>query len=478
MPQMETESAVALSDQKLRPLTAAVFALSVGFMLAAARGDLWLDEIWSIMIAREAASPADILFKFRHDNNHVLNTLFQYVIGEQKVLYVHRLPAVAAGIGSLWLVGKITRMRGEAERLFATLMMGTSYPLILLFSESRGYAPAIFFSLLCLTVLLDDRPRPKAFKVGLFWMASIIAILSHATFVIVLASLSSLLVVQQLHQRTDLNTKRMQFFLYLSVPVVSVAAIYFYFFRDIQFGGGPIFGKWEVICRAASLALAMPTGAVWGTLALAMVAGVTAVGTFQLYRERSAQWIFFPVVLFVAPAVLITVTQPTYLYFRYFIVCIPFFYILLGYLLAGYYRSGSKTIKGIIVCCLALFVLAQGQRIVPLLRLGRGNYSAAVEYIIANSAKEDVGIGSDHDFRNKVLLAFYTGLLSGQHRFYYVDQPDWKRSAPDWMITHSWDPTLRPPKRLSIPGVGKYRFAQAYRSAANSGWHWFLFRLE
>ncbi len=478
MPQQETVSATAPSDRKLRPLTACVFALSVGLMLAAARGDLWLDEIWSIMIAREAVSPTDILVKFRHDNNHILNTLFQYVIGKQNVLYVHRLLAVAAGIGSLWLVGEITRVRGEAERLFATLLTGTSYPLILFFSESRGYAPAIFFSLLCLAVLLDERPRPKVFKAGLFWMASIAAILSHATFAMVLAALSSLVVVQQLHQRTEPNTRRLQLCLYLSVPVVFMAVIYFYFFRHIQFGGGPIYGRWEVICRAASLALAMPEGAIWGPLALAVVAGVTTVGTLQLYREHSAQWIFFPVVLFAAPAILITVTQPTYLYFRYFIVCIPFFYILLGYLLARYYRSGSKTIKWAIVSCLALFVLAQGQRIFPLLHLGRGNYSAAVEYIIANSAKEKVGIGSDHDFRNKLLLAFYTGLLPQQHRFYYVDQPDWKRSAPDWMITHSWDPTLRPPKQLSIPGVGKYRFAKAYRSAADSGWHWFLFRLE
>src|SRR5512143_455296 len=49
-------------------------------MVLSARGDLWLDEIWSIFFAEAARSPCEILTLFRHDNNHVLNTLYLYAI--------------------------------------------------------------------------------------------------------------------------------------------------------------------------------------------------------------------------------------------------------------------------------------------------------------------------------------------------------------------------------------------------------------
>ena len=48
--------------------------------LAAAANDLWFDEIWSLwLIASEAQAPWD-LFRggMRHDNNHLLNSLYLF----------------------------------------------------------------------------------------------------------------------------------------------------------------------------------------------------------------------------------------------------------------------------------------------------------------------------------------------------------------------------------------------------------------
>jgi hypothetical protein len=466
------------SDPIIRILTIGVFALSTGMILAAGRGDLWLDEIWSILLAREATSPADILLKFRHDNNHIINTLFQYWIGKQDLLYMHRLPAVAAGIGSIWLLGRIAQQRGRIERMITMLLAGTSYLLILYFSESRGYAPAIFCSLMCLALLQQPPQRLQAHKVAIFWMASIVGILSHATFVIILAALFCLFVAQELQRKSSLTAKGINLGLYFLVPVGFAAGFYIFFIRHIEIGGGPIYSTWEVVCRAASLTLGFPEGPLWGALALVCVAAVIAAGTLYLYREKSAHWIFFPVALLLAPFLLIVVTQPTYIYFRYFIVCIPFFYLLLGFLAAKSYRSASQPGRWMLVLIMVFFFLAQAQRIVPLLRLGRGNYLAAVQHIASNSEENTIRIGSDHDFRNKVLLAFYTTFLPQPGRLYYIDQPDWKRATPDWIITHSQNRTYRPPKHLSIPDVGKYRLAKEYRFAGISGCTWFLFRLE
>jgi hypothetical protein len=52
------------------------FLLSSALIVAAARGDLWLDELVSLSFARNAHSIADIFVRFPYDNNHPLNTLF------------------------------------------------------------------------------------------------------------------------------------------------------------------------------------------------------------------------------------------------------------------------------------------------------------------------------------------------------------------------------------------------------------------
>ncbi len=467
-----------LAEQRMRFATYLVFALSAGLVLAAARGDLWFDEIWSILFADQASSPADIYFKFQHDNNHLINTLYQYLVGKQDILFLHRLPAIAAGIGSIWLVGIIANKWGQTERLVATLLAGTSFPLLLYFSEARGYAPAIFCALLCFALLQEEQPRLEARRVGIFWIASIVGSLSHATFVIALAALLCLAVVQQHRRDANSKSKRLRLWLFFLVPMVFLAFYFISFARHIEFGGGPVYTQWDVVCRTASYTLGLPEGRLWGPLALGCVAAVTAAGTLQLYRKRSAQWIFFPIMLFVAPMLLIVVTQPTYLYFRYFVVCIPFFYILLSCVAARHLRSANRPIRWMVVAAVLLYVTAQGLRIAPLLHLGRGSYMAAVEYIASDSPNHRVGIGSDHDFRNKMLFAFYTQFLPEPNRLYYIDHPDWKRTAPDWLVTHSQNRTFRPPKQLTIPDVGEYALVKEYRFAGISGWHWFLYRLN
>lgn len=67
--------------------------LFVGILLSsvlfvfAALGDLWFDEIWSVAFAEMAETPLDLLIYFQHDNNHLLNTLFIYAIGQQNSFF-------------------------------------------------------------------------------------------------------------------------------------------------------------------------------------------------------------------------------------------------------------------------------------------------------------------------------------------------------------------------------------------------------
>ena len=77
------------------------FLLSSALIVAAARGDLWLDELMSLSFARTAHSITDIFVRFHYDNNHPLNTVFLYLAGVHQTLFIYRIFAVVSGIGRL-----------------------------------------------------------------------------------------------------------------------------------------------------------------------------------------------------------------------------------------------------------------------------------------------------------------------------------------------------------------------------------------
>jgi hypothetical protein len=203
-----------------------------------------------------------------------------------------------------------------------------------------------------------------------------------------------------------------------------------------------------------------------------------AVGVYMLYRKDSEEWVFFLVMLLIGPALLLAFTRPRYLYFRYFIVCFPFFYLLLGYVFAECYRSRLKGYRWIVIALMGAMLLGQGQRLVPLLQLGRGSYMNAISYISDHSPDRVIRIGSDHDFRNRMLLAFYVRFLPGRPTLEYIPEARWREEVPDWLVTHSQDPAYLPPGGLAILGVGNYRLVRDYRFSGISGWSWFVYRHE
>jgi hypothetical protein len=109
--------------------------------------------------------------------------------------------------------------------------------------------------------------------------------------------------------------------------------------------------------------------------------------------------------------------------------------------------------------------------------LGRGNYSGALTQISEKSTEAITLVGTDHDFRNRVLFDFYAPRISGKTTLRYVNQADWLENPPDWLITHSSrDMSYQPPKVLPVKGIGEYFLVNEYRFAGISGWSWFLYR--
>lgn len=462
-------------------MTGALFlclVLATALMAAAARGDLWLDEIWSLAFARDAATPLEILTRFRHDNNHILNTLFLRLIGEQSHFWVYRSFSVVSGVVSLVLLVVLSRRRGAFESVCVALLAGFSYPLVLYFSEARGYGPAMLCGLLAFYGLQRCEESPTPRNLSLFWAAVVCGILAHLTFVIVVIALVSSTAVRELRSPSSLGRGARRLLQLHLLPLSVLAAFYLGYVRLMEFGGGNPFSYWEVTSRAACLLMGLPLDEPFRWVAVGAFSLCLVAGTRLLAKGRDAQWPFYPVVLVAAPALVIIVTQPRILYFRYFILCFPFFYLLLAAVLGALYRSGSRGARVAAVVLVGLVVAGQARRDLSLLEYGRGDYGSALAYITSHAPEGARRIGSSHDFRNKVVLSFYVPRLRDRAGIRYVDREHWADDPPDWFLKHSQDPAYAPPQRFSLPGVGAYTLERRYPFSGDSGWSWFLYRRD
>jgi hypothetical protein len=114
----------------------------------AAHNDLWLDEIWSLKLARAAPS-AMAIFTLHHDNNNYLNTLYLHWLPEKGNWWGYRFLSIAAGLASMIVAAAVGNLRGRTNAIVLTALVAFSYFTVLYSTEARGY------SLLLLDVLLS-----------------------------------------------------------------------------------------------------------------------------------------------------------------------------------------------------------------------------------------------------------------------------------------------------------------------------------
>ena len=443
--------------------------------IGSAWGDLWLDEIWSLQFAQYMSHVWEVVTKIHHDNNHVLNTLYLYFNGDHNHWVLYRMLSVVTGLGTLALLGLAMLRRSSLETFTILLLTGFSYPLILYASEARGYAQAAFFSVASFLLLQEYWRQRRVWILILFWVSVIFGFLSHLTFLYVYVSL---ILWSFVHDKWNAAGKRapyVEFFKCHGCPVLIFGLLYLIHIRHVMLGGWKEYKVWDVIHEAIQLLVGTPERGIL-TILGCFIFGLTVLyGIVQLYREKSNQWIFFLSVLILAPPLILVIKHPKVLYFRYFVVCVPFFYLLLCNVLTSFYQS-SRMGKAVYVIIVLVFLSGNLYRTGRLLVFGRGNYRKAVQYLARETPGEEIVVGSDNDFRNKMVLAFYARFLPEGKRMLYVDQDSWPQHGTDWLIGHSQDVKYQPPTQLVDPKGNIYSLARSFPYSGMSGWHWFLYR--
>ncbi|PCD02914.1 hypothetical protein COC42_00240 [Sphingomonas spermidinifaciens] len=145
----------------------AIVAATAGALavrMAAARGGLWLDEAWSAVFARDAATAISAL-RIGHDNNHVLNTWWLQLVGWPASPIAMRGLSILSGTAAVPLAALIAGRKGPLAAALAAWLFALSPALVTYGSEARGYAPmllALLAAILMIGQSLDapDKPPP------------------------------------------------------------------------------------------------------------------------------------------------------------------------------------------------------------------------------------------------------------------------------------------------------------------------------
>lgn len=143
----------------------------VGFVLrlASAQGALWLDEAWSAILVRDAGTPAAVLLRINHDNNHHLNSIWLSLVGFGAPPPLARALSIVTGSIAVMVAGAIGARHGRTVALVTAFGFAICPVLVTMGSEARGYAPmslALLTSIWIIDRWLQDDGHPR-WTVGL-----------------------------------------------------------------------------------------------------------------------------------------------------------------------------------------------------------------------------------------------------------------------------------------------------------------------
>ncbi|MEJ1936237.1 hypothetical protein WDZ92_39095, partial [Nostoc sp. NIES-2111] len=162
---------------------AAAALLLLGFALRAAgtRGDLWLDEIWTLELVRPLAGWWQVFTEIPHDNNHWLNSAWVMLAGPEAPTPVLRAASVVFGTAAVWAAG--WAVRGTPARLAAMALVALSPALVNYGSEARGYAGLVLATLLAVGLVRRELDRASASGPLLLGAVALFGLFSHAFMV-------------------------------------------------------------------------------------------------------------------------------------------------------------------------------------------------------------------------------------------------------------------------------------------------------
>lgn len=469
-------------DHAATALMAAAVAAGAGLRIAAARGDLWLDEIWSLKLVGGLRSPDAVFWGISHDNNHFLNSLWMYVLGQDAPAWAYRAPAVLLGTLSVAVAARIGRRRGRATGVATAWLAAAASPLVVYGSEARGYAGLILAILLAVAAFEDAMAEPdasaSAWRRRSAWRLALaigFGALCHLTMLATLAVLGTAALLRFTARgrspRAAVDATVALFGPALAALVPAMAAM----LAGAVVRGGLTVGDDAPFSVAdfaegfgglVRLTLGLPGAMAWPAAGL-LLAAALAPGRPDGTRGALALSALVAMPAAVAAARLHNVAYP-----RYYLVAGVVLLLIQGDAVgrlwrgAGWGRAAAALLLGA-----ALVGHAAADR--ALLGDGRGNYSAALDLMAETGP---IRYAADQRFQVETVARF-TAARRGL-ALAYVAPDAFCAAPPDWYVDALDDgPALEPALALG-PAACRTRYERraSFPASPLSGGRWTLYR--
>lgn len=452
--------------------------------LMASRSELWLDEVWSLNLVAPLSSPDQVFWAIPHDNNHLLNSLWLYLLGPDRQPMLYRLPAVACGSLSILVAARVGLKRGAAAGMVTALLVAFAFPFVNYGSEARGYAGLILAMLVCVDAFEDavhggggEAKVPRAKR--RLAVAIAFGTLCHFTM---LAGVALLAVAALVEFRlrgaawSDAVSSAIMLFrptLLILVPIALLVGV------SVAIHGGLVVGdtvkfSWahclagldgllqSLVGTPAALPPWLAPGLVSTGLGLAAMTGL-------LPRNLRAPGIGALVI----PALMALAHLPNLEMPRYFLTSGVVFVIILGTVIGrSWERGGSFTVSA--AALLALSMVGQAGPTWRLLVIGRGSYAAVAAMISTDGGT----YAADAEFRARVMIDFASGTV-GPHPLLVsaTDTVGFCRAEPRWFIADA-DADDHVPEKIEVgPEACRraYRLTATFPTSRLSGRQWGIF---
>ena len=414
-----------------------VIAAAGVLRLIGARGDLWLDEIWTLRLIAPVGSVGEILLDIGHDNNHHLNSIYLYLIGPEASSLAQRGLAVVLGTATVAVAGLAAAPRGQAAVIFAMLLFGFAYPMVHYGSEARGYAGLVLFLLLAVVFLeraLDRSDWRLRHSLG---AAIGLGLLCHLTMVAGAAILAAWTIWVLWRRNGSLGQAAVATLAIFRPALawafavggcVAVAGLRHSFtlggvtpFTPADFidGYGGLIGL--LLGVPDLVADAIPAW-VW------LVAAAAIMLAAHAWHDRHSHVSLYVIAVIGWPAVMVLAATPNVQFGRYFLASGTFFLLLLADALGDAWSRGGLPRIGA-GAALGAMLIGHAVALASFFHDQRGHYNDAIGYMARDGR---FSYASDHEFRTRTVVDFFAGKRGITAD--YVRAEDWCRSPPQFMV--------------------------------------------
>ncbi len=179
-----------ISDSRYQLILWAILAVAVALRSLSLNSGLWIDEVLTLVQYVRPDLTA-ILSDFSDDNQHILYSALAHIsvtlFGESPAAL--RLPAMLAGVGSIWATAHLVRyVFGKKEALFSAALLTLSYHHVWFSQNARAYTLLLLGTVISTELLLRGLASGK----GRYWLAyaAVIALTAWAHLTAIFVALA------------------------------------------------------------------------------------------------------------------------------------------------------------------------------------------------------------------------------------------------------------------------------------------------